>query len=132
MIPRAALVCIGFVATGFFWLVESVRANELRMGQGYGSRAVEPCDPFAEDLDTVAPPETCMRFGGRVRVDLGVHGPSQAGRTYGAAPAAVRVDAADDRSEGRLPRRLDSGVTPSHLRIQGPDATGTIDPASAR
>jgi hypothetical protein len=131
MIPRAALVCIGLVATGFFWLVENVRANDLRLGQGYGARAVEPCDPFAEDLDTVAPPETCMRFGGRVRVDLGA-GPSQAGKTYGAAPAAVRVDAGDDGSAGRPPRRLGSGVTPSHLRIQSPDATGMIAPANAR
>jgi len=129
MIPRAALVCMGFVTTGLYLGGERVAAGEFRVAQDYNFRAVEPCDPFAEETETGVPADTCVKFGGRVRVDLGAHGPSQAGRAYGAAPAAVRDD---EDAVGRLPRRLDTGVSPSHLRLQGPDASATIDPASAR
>ncbi len=134
MIPRAALACIGFIATGFGSSVECARANDLLFGEGYGARAVEPCDPFAEDPDAVLPPGTCMRFGGRVRVDLGAQGQPQAGRGYGAAPAAVRVDDGNVRSPGQLdlPGRLESGMTRSHLRVPTHDGAGSFDPAAAR
>ncbi len=134
MIPRAALACIGFVATAYLGLVERARASELWLVQGYGPRAVEPCNPSAEALDGVAGAGSCLRFGGRVRVDLGAQGQSQAGPETGAAPAAVRADGAGDLPSGRLdvPHGLGSGVTRSHLRVPSSGSAGTFDPASAR
>lgn len=126
MMPRAALACIGFAATGFLCVVDSVRGNDLWLGQGYGPRAVEPCDPFAEDAEA----GTCSKFGGRVRVDLSAQGPLPGGEGSGASPAAVRID--DAGGLQALPRRLESGIARRHLRVPSTDATGTFDPSSAR
>jgi hypothetical protein len=132
MISRLALACIGIVTTSALWPVGTARADDLRLTRGYGSRAVEPCDPFAEEVDSPAPTGSCPRFGGRVRVDLGGQASPRPGTGYG--PAAVRVDEGAEGSAGRLyaPSQLDSGMTRSHLRVPGPDAAGPFDSTSAR
>jgi hypothetical protein len=127
MNPRAALACIGVVAAGILGSVAPARAGDLVFAQGYGTRAVEPCNRFADDSGSSGSSEPCPRFGGRVRVDLGA--PTRAGSRYGAAPAAVRVDpGGDDRSGGPLAAPdgfgADPGITRNHLRIQGPSTTG--------
>lgn len=122
------IACV--VATSVLMPVEGARADDLLFSPVQGSRAVEPCNPFADELDDGT--ASCMRFGGRVRVDLGAQGPVPADKGYGAAPAAVRVDGGSGMGGLDLPGRPESGLGRSHLRLPNPGAAGTFDPYAAR
>lgn len=122
------VVCRGVAGGALLW-ADSAHANDFYSVQTW--RAAEPCAVVARDAagspGPVRGPDTCMRYGGHVRVEFGARAPGGLERGAGAAPATMRIDAGPRPGEvdQELPPLNDTGISRTHLRLHE-DTTGTI------
>ncbi len=99
ILPCFAAMLFGMETCG------AANADDLPGGQA-GRGKINPCASYGADFTAVEGSDTCVRIGGRVRVEFGTRGASSApdnGWATGAAPAALRDEPEQTRSRLRLP-----------------------------